>query len=118
VSASIHLVTCDNIKKTICQPYDDAYDLLSKLDVYIALKKAKTTEMLQGPPLYELSLIENLKRSPTMMMNPIYLIIMNQAINSDRISILQRTQMMIVHVMMKLKMCLQFQLVVNLSFME
>jgi len=47
LSASIHLLTCDNIKKTICQAYDDAYDLLSKLDVHIALKKAKKTEMLQ-----------------------------------------------------------------------
>jgi hypothetical protein len=47
LSASTHLLTCDNIKKTIYQAYDDAYDLLSKLDVHIPLKKAKKTEMLQ-----------------------------------------------------------------------
>ncbi|CAF1453932.1 unnamed protein product, partial [Rotaria sp. Silwood1] len=47
LSASIHLLTYDNVKKTICQAYDDAYDLLSKLDVHIALKKAKKTEMIQ-----------------------------------------------------------------------
>ncbi len=41
LSASTHLLTCDNIKKTIYQAYDDAYDLLSKLDVHIPLKKAK-----------------------------------------------------------------------------
>jgi hypothetical protein len=45
--SSVNLLTCDNIKKTVCQAYDDVYDLLSKLDVHVPLKKAKTATMLQ-----------------------------------------------------------------------
>ena len=47
LSSSVNLLTCENIRKTICQAYDHAYDLLSKLDVNIALKKVKISTMLQ-----------------------------------------------------------------------
>jgi hypothetical protein len=44
-NSSINLLTNENIKKTLCRAFDDAYDLLSKLDVNIALKKKKRTIM-------------------------------------------------------------------------
>ncbi len=40
-NSSIDLLTNENIEKTICRAFDDAYDLLSRLDVNVVLEKKK-----------------------------------------------------------------------------
>jgi len=40
-NSAVDLLTCDNIKKTICRAFDDAYRLLSELNLNVVLKRAK-----------------------------------------------------------------------------
>jgi hypothetical protein len=46
-NSSVDLLTNENIEQTICRAFDDAYNLLSKLDIDVALKKKKRTTMDQ-----------------------------------------------------------------------
>jgi hypothetical protein len=46
-SSPIDLLTNENFEKTICRAFDDAYCLLSKLDVNIVLKRKGRTTMDQ-----------------------------------------------------------------------
>ena len=46
-SSFLDLLTNENIEEIICRAFDDAYDLLSKLDVNVALEKKKRKTMRQ-----------------------------------------------------------------------
>jgi len=47
-NSSVDILTNDNIEKTICRAFDDAYKLLSKLDVNIPLEKRKKKHVETG----------------------------------------------------------------------
>ena len=120
-NSSVDVLTHDNIQKTICRAFDDAYHLLSELDVHVALKKAKKTKMLQVSSFVRAQFDRKFKK---LSYDDIESYLTDdddddRVTNSNPMLIFQRHQYMMVRLMMmKQMMYLHLQLVVNPSFME